>query len=424
MRLSTLESKNYLYEGLNKSEFKSVKLWESAGYAIKEAQLTADQINQLFQNIEQSSTDSGSNRTMLGKGKDVAVEVNKAWKDLKDKIYNSKPMSNFAAEYDKAAEKLKQATGGDQGAMQYVQKYRDFAKEHPILQGAIYAAIIGAAGISGVGLGGAAALGLFKLVDQALQGKDIRSAMWSGVKTAGSAWAAGQVGKMMHGADQTPAGSPDPANSAMPLDSAYDTTSHMQYDYNGPGPTMDQIQGTPEFQQVYQHYINQGMNPVIAGRYASGAGKAALMRTLGTATNLAKESKYQSKKLSVLEVRAVIGSVVLAEGGVWDAVKSGAAGVAGAVADKAKTVGHNLTTKVTADKLQSAWKQAGSPTDSEEIKQVLTGAGADAGIIDKVYAELQIPTTPAVDGSTDDLFAQIRQLSPKQQQQILKMLQA
>ena len=82
MRLSTLESKNYLYEGLNKSELKSIKLWESAGYAISEAQLTADQIQQLFQDVEKNSTDAGSNRTAIGQGKDVAVAVKKAYDDL------------------------------------------------------------------------------------------------------------------------------------------------------------------------------------------------------------------------------------------------------------------------------------------------------------------------------------------------------
>jgi hypothetical protein len=175
------------------------KLWENAGRKLMEAQLTADQITQIFQQIQQDATAAGGNRTLIGKGKDAATAVSKAWTDLKDKIYNSKPMTGFAAQYDKAAEKLKQATGGDAGAMKYVQKYRDFATKNPMLQSAIYAALIAASGISGVGIAGAAALGLFKLVDQALQGKDIRSAAWSGVKTGATAFAAGQIGQALKG---------------------------------------------------------------------------------------------------------------------------------------------------------------------------------------------------------------------------------
>jgi hypothetical protein len=171
------------------------KLWENAGRKLMEAQLTADQITQIFQQIQQDATAAGGNRTLIGKGKDAAGAVSAAWTNLKDKIYNSKPMTGFAAQYDKAAEKLKQATGGDAGAMKYIQKYRDFATKHPVLQSAIYAALIAAAGISGVGLAGAAALGLFKLVDQAIQGKDIRSAAWSGVKAGATAYAAGQIGQ-------------------------------------------------------------------------------------------------------------------------------------------------------------------------------------------------------------------------------------
>lgn len=181
------------------TESKTYKLWESVGQKLVEYQLTADQVNQIFQQVEQGATAAGDNRTMIGKGKDAAAAVGTAWTDLKDKIYNSKPMSNFASAYDKAAEKLKQATGGDAGAMKYVQKYRDFATKNPMLQSAIYAALIAASGISGVGIGGAAALGLFKLVDQALQGKDIRSAAWSGAKTGAMAYAAGQIGQAMKG---------------------------------------------------------------------------------------------------------------------------------------------------------------------------------------------------------------------------------
>ena len=70
------ESRNYyLYEGLDTSEKHSVMLWESAGYAIKEAALTADQIQQIFQNVEQGATAAGGNRTLLGKGKDAAAAV-------------------------------------------------------------------------------------------------------------------------------------------------------------------------------------------------------------------------------------------------------------------------------------------------------------------------------------------------------------
>lgn len=178
------------------NEARTYLLWESAGKKIVEAHLTKTQIQSIFSNIEQGVTDSGSNRTFVGKGKDALGAVNTAWNDLKSKVYNSGPMKGFADAYDKAAEKLKQATGGDKGAMRYVQKYRDFAEKHPIMQGFLYSALIAAAGISGAGVGGAAALGLFKLTDQLLQGKDIRSALWSATKTGAMAYGASKLGDL------------------------------------------------------------------------------------------------------------------------------------------------------------------------------------------------------------------------------------
>jgi hypothetical protein len=147
------EDRSYLYEGLSKSDTQLVKLWENAGNVLKEYAMTPDQINKLFQTVEKNATTAGDNRTLLGRGKDAASAVNQAWETLKDKVQNSGPVKNIDAMYDTAAEKLKQATGGDQGVMTYVQKYRDFAKAHPIAQSLIYSALIAAAGISGAGLG-------------------------------------------------------------------------------------------------------------------------------------------------------------------------------------------------------------------------------------------------------------------------------
>ena len=189
-----------LYESLDTSNKQSALLWENAGRAIKEAELTGDQITQLFTNLQSAANDAGVNRTGIGKAKDTAVAVNNAYKDLKSKIYNSGPLEQFAAKYDKAAAELKDKLGGDDGAvMKSVQKYRDFAEKHPIIQGALYTTLIAAAGITGAGAGGAAALALFKLVDQMVQGKDIRSAIYSAGKTGAMAYGASKLGDLIKG---------------------------------------------------------------------------------------------------------------------------------------------------------------------------------------------------------------------------------
>jgi len=188
-----MSTKNYTKPKVMITETRTYKLWESAGRKIVEAQLTPDQIKQIFQYAQNIETAGGTNRTMIGKGKDAATLVGQAWEELKNKAQTSKPIDGFEKKYDAIADRLKQATGGDQGAMKYVQKYRDFAKKHPIAQGVIYAALIAAIGLSGAGVGGAAALGLFKMTDKLLQGEKFTSAAWSGAKTGALAYGASQL---------------------------------------------------------------------------------------------------------------------------------------------------------------------------------------------------------------------------------------
>ena len=199
----TYERRHVLLESLDTNNRNTYLLWESVGKQLKEAALTPQQIQGLFGEIEKSATAAGGNRTAVGAGLDKVNQVIvKPWNDLKAKIYDSGPMQGFAEKYDQAAEALKQKAGGDEGrVMQIVRKYRQFAEKHPIMQGFIYSALIAAAGISGAGLGGAAALGLFKLTDQLLQGKDVRSALYSAGKTGALAYGASKLGDLIRGAD-------------------------------------------------------------------------------------------------------------------------------------------------------------------------------------------------------------------------------
>ena len=365
------EDRSYLYEGLTLTESKSVKLWENAGRKICEAELTADQIQQLFQNIEQSTTAAGGNRTAIGKGKDVADAVNKAWTDLKTKIQNSGPVQGIDAKYDQAAAKLKQATGGDAGVMKYVEKYRKFAKEHPIAQSLIYSALIAAAGISGVGVGGAAALGLLKMTDKLLQGEKFSSAAYSGAKTGAMAYGAGQIGQALKGGDQ-----------GMPPDSAYKTTSYSNQTYDVPSQN-------PEMSRM------MAAGQAAQGPTSSTAHLNQLMQTNPLPKNFGqfKESKYVDRKLTVYtwalneSVGRTLGGVQLTNEGIGDMFKS----AAGKVGQWAQTKGKNLTTKVTADKLQSAWKKAGSPTDSEDLAKVLKDAGVPQDMVKQVYTDMKVP---------------------------------
>ena len=391
-RLNQIEN-NKLYEGLTLTEVKSVKLWEDAGRLIKEAALTPDQIQQLFTNVEQSATAAGSNRTMLGKGKDAASAVSQAWEDLKTKVQDSAPIKNVDSAYDGAVAKIEAGLGGPDNAVnQVIQKYRAFAKEHPIAQGLIYAALIAAAGISGAGLGSAAVLGLLKMTDKLLQGEKFSSAAYSGAKTGAAAYAAGQIGQAMKG----------------------------KPDGDIPGTGAD----APFHKAAYGQYANDPSR-------LSGGDRA--FNRLTTKESVALSESQIATLFTLIQIKNRQFNE-----GIWNTIKN-----------KAATVGKNLTTKVTADKLNSAWKKAGSPTDSKAVAQVIQGAGVDPAVVSKAYTDMGITASvgkvePTMDKPADaansnelddvkknaglstvnikDMLDQILKLDPKDQQRILATL--
>jgi hypothetical protein len=238
------ETRHVLLESLDKESKNTYLVWENVGYQLKEAALSPQQIQGLFATIEKTATDAGSNRTGIGQAKDkIDQVVMKPYNDLKAKIYNSGPMEGFAQKYDAAAEKLKQSAGGDEGrVMQVVKKYRQFAEKHPIMQGFLYAALIAGAGVSGAGLGGAAALGLFKLTDQLLQGKDVRSALYSAGKTGALAAGASTLGDLVRGGET--------AADVAGADAAVDTGGSQQGAFAGGGNSIDGIAGSTSIDDI------------------------------------------------------------------------------------------------------------------------------------------------------------------------------
>lgn len=100
-------------------------------------------------------------------------------------------------------------------------------------------------------------------------------------------------------------------------------------------------------------------------------------------------------------------------------------GFAGKAMDKARTIGTNLTTKITADKLNSAWQKAGAPTDSEELKNFLTSQKVDAAIVDSVYKSLKITSGKAQ--AATSVYSQVKtdleKLDKKGKQRLTAYLQ-
>jgi hypothetical protein len=124
---------------------------------------------------------------------------------------------------------------------------------------------------------------------------------------------------------------------------------------------------------------------------------------------------------------------LLAEGVLKEGPMDFFKGAAAKGMQKLQGVGKNLTTKVTADKLNSAWRKAGAPTDSEELKSFLQSQGVDQTVVNTVYSSLKIksdkPKTAGAAQSTNaqTLYAQLKKdvmaLNKKEKQRIFAYLQ-
>jgi hypothetical protein len=113
-----------------------------------------------------------------------------------------------------------------------------------------------------------------------------------------------------------------------------------------------------------------------------------------------KESfTVNGKKLSEGQVYMIfdrvcsINNQMLSEGKIWEADDPAAPKMSTwqKIKTKASEFGKNLTTKVTASKLNSAWKAAKQPTDSEELGAFLVKQGVNAEVVEKTFVDMKLP---------------------------------
>ena len=211
-----LEATHPLFETVLPSYHPAVRMGEDLARTLTEAALTVDQIAQLFAQVEKDVSAKGGNRTILGKGVDAAVTVKKAYDWLKDLAEKGGQVSGFEGAYNKVAQELKNASGGDEGAvMKYIEKYRALAKNNPMAQKAIYGGLVLATGIAGyVGMGPAyivlkpAVLGIMKFIDKLVQGEGITKSAIAGAEVFVAAdimkWAGGAIKTLVAGGIPTP----------------------------------------------------------------------------------------------------------------------------------------------------------------------------------------------------------------------------
>ena len=477
MRLNDLDKtsiKYYLSEDLKKdsslnehwdridNEF--FKPWQKY---LNEATLTPDQINQMFAAAEKETSAGGGNSSLLGKIVDKVIPsafLSKLEKSLPEPDPNAQPDPEFEAKATAAVQQLQAPAETKTGLMAIVKA----AVKNPQVQAMVLSLVGGVLGglvqaasplIQGIFPGGGTAVvaitgaivaGGVAIAAAKLQGKGWKEAFKSAIKPALAGAAGAVIGSMAANfvgsavnmaADAVKgAGGSNKDYDAVMNDPDYQELQREKAELqakadqlstdtvkNPDGSITQKGSGTlrggdtmadrtARAEDARQNAISDGASPQEANQIAAKMMKYGTVISAGQGRgNVYQKPGLESvertgKKLSEGQVYLVFNKIVtrnnylLTEGRLVEGPM-----------DWLKTKAKNLTTKVTADKLNSAWQKAGSPTDSEELKKFLIDQGVATEVVDKVYTTMQLPAAGAADPAADAQKSQdAAALDPKQ----------
>lgn len=193
MKINTILSERAIIQEqmLNDSVYKE---FYKLGILLKEYKMSQQDVQNLFKqvasdaaaggNVAQAGDAPASNRTVMGKGADVAGEVKKAFDTVASYIGKTGVVKGADRTFDAAQQKIMGAVGNDGKIAQALEWYRELSKV-PGMGLAAKTIIVGLAGLSGAGLGAIAIAAGITFVNQILQGNKFSSAVWESLKTAG-----------------------------------------------------------------------------------------------------------------------------------------------------------------------------------------------------------------------------------------------
>ena len=436
-----------------------------------EATLTADQIKQVFGELEKQAVAGGTNRSVIGAGVDVAKKANEVINNVGKWLQNTTPVKMM----DQKFEKLKNDINTkfpDSKLLDGISNLGIWMKENPGKSAAVIGVLTALASLAGGPVGGAIAGQVLRGAAELIKGEKLSTAIGKGIKTAALGYLSGKafevLGKFVGGmrADSLPIPGAGDSGLAKVTYGATRTltapgisSSEMVQGFNVTVFPADQEAITQAMQairdgqaggfdtlrtiarEIQSADYKSAMKDILAGarqvqlendglmNWIDGmakAGQAMSQGAVAASTGTEKKESYyvQTRPLSEGQVYMIIDRV-LTEAGFMDKLKAGA----GAVAKGAAWIGKQATEKVTSAKLLAAWKMEGSPTDSEEFKQFLLNyGGIEAPVVDKVFTDLKISAVPepqaaqAATGGYAEVKKAIAQLNTKDRKRMIAYL--
>lgn len=395
-----------------------------------EASLTTDQIGQLFQGVEQQVVAAGGNRTLLGKAKDAGAagvdavkKANEIINNAGKWLQNTKPVQNFDAKFEKLKNDINKKFP-DSKLLDGISKMGLWAQENPGKTAAIVGILTAIASLAGGPVGGAIAGQVLRGSVELLKGEKLSTAIGKGIKTAALGYLSGKAFELL--------GDAFAGLRAQVIDQGQ--FSRVSFDVSKSG----QIGSGNNFHRWTQQLrdVNLKLLPddadnvnflvdqirkggengvkafdklaVLAAEYRS-KDYIDMLKDIGQSAR-DNDSLYQwiqggKNVLQSVSQGAIAGAAVKSDSkesidrvtikAIFEMVDLKQSRLDEGPMDWLRQKGKNLTNKVTADKLMSAWKSAGSPTDSNEVAKIIKDAGVDDAIVNNVFKSMKIKLTPA-----------------------------
>jgi hypothetical protein len=443
-----------------------------------EATLTADQIKQVFGELEKQSVAGGANRTAVGAGVDVAKKANEVINNVGKWLQNTAPVKMADEKFEKLKNDINKKFP-DSKLLDGISNLGIWMKENPGKSAAIIGVLTAIASLAGGPVGGAIAGQVLRGAAELIKGEKLSTAVGKGIKTAVFGYLSGKAFEMLGKFAETLAIKQIPFG---PEDAGFEEITIGGFQKTLTAPGMEWTRTIPEVDVIVDPEMASALraatNMLNAGGDSANEGfeqlsaiakvinsseyrqniidtleitrkelikndsltqfisaaknglQAASQGAVAAATGSEKKESYyvQTRPLSEGQVYMIIDRV-LTEAGFMDKLKAGATKAVGAVAKGADWVGKQATEKVTSAKLLAAWKMEGSPTDSEEFKQFLLNyGGIEAPVVDKVFTDLKISAAPAAQaaqaatGGYAEVKKAIAQLNTKDRKRMIAYL--
>ena len=454
-------------DGLTRDQRRIVEGIYNEFVPLIEATLTADQIKQVFGELEKQSVAGGANRTIAGAGVDVAKKANEVINNVGKWLQNTAPVKMMDEKFEKLKNDINKKFP-DSKLLDGISELGIWMKENPGKSAAIIGVLTALASLAGGPVGGAIAGQVLRGAAELIKGEKLSTAIGKGIKTAAFGYLSGKAFEMLGDFAKTMAIKRIPFG---PADAGFEeVTFGATKTMSGFGTEFTQnLSGVdiivdPEMASTVKSAMNllkmggeeavQGFDQLAAAAdiISSQDYKDMIVSTLeitrqelikndsltqfisatkdilqagaqgavAASTGSEKKESYyvQTRPLSEGQVYMIIDRVLTEAGFMGKAL--------GAAAKGAAWIGKQATEKVTSAKLLAAWKMEGSPTDSEEFKQFLLNyGGIDAPVVDKVFTDLKISAAPeaqAATGGYAEIKKSIMQLNTKDKKRMIAYL--